>query len=103
MLSPEQQTEAAREQLLEEGFCVLDDVLEHPFLRELRDWSDHLLRTTKLSPKWKYQGSDIHISGIRHRSKRNSELPAHEVVDRLIEYPAGIPVSYTHLTLPTKA
>ena len=90
MLSPEQQTVAAREQLLEEGFCVLDDVLEHPFLRELRDWSDHLLRTTELSPKWKYQGSDIHISGIRHRSKRNSELPAHEIVDRLIQYPAGI-------------
>ena len=87
---PKQQIETAREQLLEDGFCILDDVLEPRFLCELRDWSDRLLRTPKLSPKWKYQGSDIHISGIRYRSKRNPELPADEIVDRLIEYPAGI-------------
>jgi hypothetical protein len=87
---PIEQIQTAREQLLEDGFCILDDALEPRFLCELRDWSDHLLSTTRLSPKWKYQGSDIHISGIRYRSKRSPELPADEIVDRLIEYPAGI-------------
>lgn len=82
-----EQAQSARNQLLEEGFCVVDNVLDDEFLVELQDWSEDLLHTTKLSPKWKYQGSDIHISGIRHRSKRSPELPAHEIVDRLIEYP----------------
>ena len=79
MLSSEQKTKAAREQLLEDGFCILDDALDSPFLRELCDWSDHLLRTTTFPSKWKYQGSDIHISGIRHRSKRNPDMPSHEL------------------------
>ncbi|MEC9251564.1 MAG: phytanoyl-CoA dioxygenase family protein [Pseudomonadota bacterium] len=87
---PREQIKTAREHLLEDGFCILDSALESPFLAELRDWSDDLLRNTKLSPKWKYQGSDIHISGIRHRSKRSPELPGDEIVDRLIEYPAEI-------------
>lgn len=77
----------ARRQLLEDGFCILDDQLGEGFRDELRQWSSGWLTNTRHSPKWKYQGSDIHLSGHRHRSKRSPDLPAEEIVDRLIEYP----------------
>jgi ectoine hydroxylase-related dioxygenase (phytanoyl-CoA dioxygenase family) len=77
----------ARNELLEDGYCIVDGRLEDTFLNALRHWSNDLLMTTKHSMKWKYQGSDIHISGNRHRSKRSPDLPADEIVDRLIEHP----------------
>lgn len=76
-----------RQQLLTGGFCVVDGHLEPNFLEELRAWSDHVLGVTKHSKRWKYQGSDIHVSGLEHRSKRHPNLPAHAIVDRLIEQP----------------
>ena len=35
-----EQAQSARNQLLEEGFCVVDNVLDDEFLVELQDWSD---------------------------------------------------------------
>lgn len=56
----------------------------------LQEWSDELLRTTKHSEKWRYQGSDIHVSGVRNTSKRWTDLPRDSVVDFLIEHPRPI-------------
>ena len=80
----------AREVLLDDGYCIVDGGLPHGRLGELRDWSDEWLVGTKHSSKWKYQGSDIHISGVRNTSKRNPDLPPDEMVDFLIEHPAEI-------------
>ncbi len=77
----------ARRELVELGFCVIDDAMDAVFRRELIDWSNDLLATTTLLPRWKYQGSDIYISGERYRAKRNPDLPHAEIVDRLIEHP----------------
>ena len=81
---------AARKQVLDEGFCIVDGGLPDGKLEELGDWSDEWLRSTKHSSKWKYQGSDIHISGVRNVSKRNPELPRDDMVDFLIEHPSAI-------------
>ena len=78
----------ARRDLIERGFCVVDDAMEASFREALIRWSSDLLETTAASTRWKYQGSDIHISGERHRAKRNPDLPRATIVDRLIEHPA---------------
>ena len=84
---------AARRQLLDDGYCILDGGLPDGKLEELRAWSDRQLHATRHSAKWKYQGSDIHVSGVRNVSKRNPELPRDEMVDFLIEHPKNIMAS----------
>ena len=88
--SVERHVRRARRQLLEEGFCIVDGALPEDKLDALRSWSDEWLRTTKHSPKWKYQGSDILVSGVRNISKRNPERPKDPMVDFLIEQPKAI-------------
>ena len=77
----------AKRQLLDDGFCVVDGNIGINFLDELCGWSSGLLDESQLLSDWKYQGSDIHISGARFRSKRDNGLPRSEIVDRLIEHP----------------
>ena len=52
-----------REQLIRDGYCVLDNILTEDFLEELRGESDRLLDAVEHPPKWQYQGSDLHING----------------------------------------
>src|SRR5579859_6851988 len=55
-----------REQLTEEGCCVIDNILPDDFLEELRQETDHLLDSVEHPARWKYQGSDLHLSGRDH-------------------------------------
>lgn len=80
----------ARQQLLKDGFCLVDGLLPDGSMERLRRWSDEWLKRSEHPPHWKYQGSDVKISGIRNRSKRSPEFPHDEVVDFLIEHPAPI-------------
>lgn len=80
----------ARQQLLTDGFCLVDGELPDGSVERLRVWSDAWLTRSEHPPHWKYQGSDVKISGIRNRSKRSPEFPHDEVVDFLIEHPASI-------------
>ena len=50
---------AAREQLLDDGYCVADGRLPDGAVERLRRWSDDWIERTHHTPKWKYQGSDI--------------------------------------------
>lgn len=81
---------AAREQLLEDGYCVVDGQLPAGALDRLRRWSDDWIAGTQHPPQWKYQGSDIKLSGIRTASPAALKQPRDEVVDFLIEHPAEI-------------
>ena len=80
----------ARRQLLEDGFCLVDGLLPAGRLEMLRAWSDEWLQRTEHPARWKYQGSDIHISGKRNVLKRHRDAPKDAVVDDLIEHPAEI-------------
>lgn len=80
----------AREQLLKDGYCLVDGRLPDGTVQRLREWSNDWLNRSEHPPQWKYQGSDVKISGNRHQSKRSPELPRDEVVDFLIEHPASI-------------
>lgn len=80
----------ARRRLLEDGFCVVEGMLPAGRLERLRAWSEEWLRRTEHPARWKYQGSDIFVSGERNVAKRNPDLPRDALVDELIEHPAQI-------------
>lgn len=80
----------ARYNLLNEGYCVLDGHLPAGTLKELRDWSDRWISNTEHIPQWKYQGSDIKITGTRKRRTRDAHMPSDAMVDFLIEHPQQI-------------
>ena len=52
-----------RGQLIDEGFCVIDDVLTEAFLRELRDESDRLMVDWVRPDEFKYQGEHVVAKG----------------------------------------
>lgn len=80
----------ARQQLLKNGYCLVDGCLPGGSVDRLRDWSDEWLNRSDHPPHWKYQGSDVKISGIRTQAKRSPHFPRDEVVDFLIEHPTSI-------------
>ena len=80
----------ARQQLLKDGYCLVDGALPTGSVQRLREWSDEWLNRSEHPPHWKYQGSDVKISGVRNQAKRSPEFPCDEIVDFLIEHPASI-------------
>ena len=86
----EAEVRRAREQLVEDGYCLIDGHLPDGTIEYFRKWSDDWLKRTKHSPKWKYQGSDVHVSGTKYRAKWMPNLPQDEAVDYLIEQPVEI-------------
>ena len=81
---------AARGQLLDDGYCVVDGRLPDGAVERLRRWSDDWIEQTHHTPKWKYQGSDIKLSGIRTPARPETKQPKDPLVDFLIEHPAAI-------------
>ena len=90
MSLPQNDYVAARRQLLAEGFCVVDGGLDANSIEKLQDWSDDWLEKTARPARWKYQGSDIHIGGVRNLSNHYRDLPQEDIVDALIEHPRQI-------------
>ena len=78
--------DTAYEQLIDQGYCVVDGGLPAGKLDALRSWSDNWLANTKYSAKWRYQGSDIHLQGIRNPARRNGDMPQDDMIDFLIEH-----------------
>ena len=81
---------AARRQLLEDGYCLVDGRLPEGVVQKLSDWSDEWIRTTEHPSKWRYQGSDIFVSGINNPATHDPNIPRDEMVDFIIEHPAPI-------------
>ena len=80
----------SRSDLLQQGYCVVDGGLPEGYIEFLSEWSDQWLDTIERPDRWKYQGSDIHVAGIRNPAKRYPNLPQDKVVDFLIEHPQQI-------------
>ena len=64
-----------RNQLIKDGYCVVEDVLSEDFLDELRRETNRLLDSVAHPPQWKYQGSNLSVRGT-----------AEPVIDRLIHW-----------------
>ena len=52
-----------REQMIEEGFCIVDDVLSEEFLQELRDESERLIAGHVEPEDVIYQGQHVNVRG----------------------------------------
>ncbi|HET7558448.1 MAG TPA: phytanoyl-CoA dioxygenase family protein, partial [Limnochordia bacterium] len=80
-----------RRQLVEDGFCVIPGVLTPEFTAELRAWSDELLDRLKVDRKYRYQGSDIHVSTPRRWQARGNPEPNERqlpdpIIERLVDW-----------------
>ncbi|MBI5092984.1 MAG: phytanoyl-CoA dioxygenase family protein [Candidatus Hydrogenedentes bacterium] len=85
-----------REQLIRDGFCVIPGILQGSLLERWRAFSDEWLDRTPVDQKYRYQGSDFHISSERRfRSKRMTHPetdPWSPLVDELVDLPAAAEV-----------
>ncbi|MXW81415.1 MAG: hypothetical protein F4Z57_21005, partial [Gemmatimonadetes bacterium] len=61
-MTPEQAIEK-RQQLLRDGFCVVDDILSDEFLRELRDETERMMEDWVPPADFKYLGQHVTARG----------------------------------------
>ena len=52
-----------REQMIRDGYCVIDDILTEDFLQELREESERLIEAHKPPDDVKYQGQHVNVRG----------------------------------------
>jgi hypothetical protein len=52
-----------REQLIRDGYCMIDDILTQDFLHELREESERLMEFHEPPPDFKYQGQHVGVRG----------------------------------------
>lgn len=87
---------AKREQLLNDGFCVIPGVLSGDLLERWRAFSDETLDRRAVDPKLQYQGSDFHINSERRYRSGGIEQPElalwSPLVDALVDLPEAAEV-----------
>ena len=80
-----------RDELMELGYTIVPGVLQDPLLDEFRTWSDDVFARVSVDPKFRYQGSDIHV--FTERRWKDSGMTEDEkhfsapIVEKLIDYP----------------
>lgn len=74
-----------REQLLRDGFCVIEDILTETFLQELRDESERLMDGHKPAPDFKYQGQHVDVRGVDNPiiQRLLEWKPSYEALDQM--------------------
>ena len=90
ILSP-QEAASKQKQLLDNGYTIVPNILKDPLLSNLRNWSNDVFNRVPVDPKYKYQGSDIHVytekawkkMGITADEKRFPD----PIVEELMNYP----------------
>ena len=53
-----------REQVMRDGYCVVDDILTENFLQELREESERLIAGHEPPPDVRYQGQHVGVRGV---------------------------------------
>lgn len=88
LLTPEEALQK-REQLVTQGFCLVEGVLKGELLKKMRAYTDDLLDRRTVDPKYRYQGSDFHVGADRLRGQPRavhcSEFSP--LVDALVDLP----------------
>ncbi len=52
-----------RENMLRDGYCVIDDILTDEFLEELREESERLIANHYEHEEFRYQGQHVNVRG----------------------------------------
>ncbi|MDE2903912.1 MAG: phytanoyl-CoA dioxygenase family protein [Chloroflexota bacterium] len=90
-LPPAEATEK-RDQLVDEGYTVIPNVVAEPMLDELRAWTEDYFANHDVDPKYRYQGSDIQVIppgrwDERPREQSDRVFPD-PIAERFLAYPA---------------
>jgi hypothetical protein len=80
-----------RDELVTLGYAVIPGILSSAFLEELRVWSEGVFKKVPVDPKYRYQGSDIHVSTQRRWDSLENPLRTVQrfpdsIVDRLVDW-----------------
>lgn len=80
-----------RDELVDLGYTIIPQVMPQPLLEELRTWSDGVFERVTVDPKYRYQGSDLHVYTAEKWAKMGREPDeknfADPIVNKLIEQP----------------
>lgn len=76
---------AKREQMLHDGYCVIDDILSEEFLKELRDESERLIAGHVQPDDVIYQGQHVNVRGEenQHIQKLLEWQPARDALEQI--------------------
>ena len=74
-----------REQMIEDGFCVIDDVLTEEFLQELHDESERLIAGHVEPDDVVYQGQHVNVRGENnpHIQKLLEWQPSRDALEQI--------------------
>lgn len=87
ILTPEEALEK-RNQLINDGFCVVPGVLHGEMLEKVRKFTNNFLDEHPVDLRYRYQGSDFHIMAERIWAQREGKRGYHSpIVDELIDLP----------------
>ena len=84
-----------RRQLVDDGYTVIPGVMSIDLLEEVRAWSDDIFDRLPVDPKFRYQGSDIHVSTPRRwpaDQEADERRFADPMVERIIDQPQQLAV-----------
>src|SRR5438034_7777626 len=86
-LTPEQAVQK-RNQLIDDGFCVVPGILHGEMLARVRSFTDNFLDTHATDPRHRYQGSDFHIQAERTWAQHQEASRYHApLVDEILDLP----------------
>ncbi len=87
ILTPQEAVQK-RNQLIDDGFCVVPGILHGEMLARVRSFTDNFLDTHAIDPKHRYQGSDFHIQAERTWVQQQDANRYHaSIVDEILDLP----------------
>ncbi|MCX6045941.1 MAG: phytanoyl-CoA dioxygenase family protein [Chloroflexi bacterium] len=80
-----------RNQLMDDGFCVVPGILQGELLERVRSFTYDFLNTHATDPKHRYQGSDFHIQAERTWAQHQDPSRYHApLVDEILDLPEAL-------------
>ena len=74
-----------RDELVNDGYTVIPNVVDEPMLEELRAWTERYFANHEVDPKYRYQGSDIQVISPGRWNDRPRELSERVFPDPIAE------------------
>ena len=84
MLDPKEAIQK-RDQLVRDGFAIVPGILCDPLLSELRHWSQDVFERVPVDPRYRYQGSDIHVYTEERWRLMDREASHQHFADPIVE------------------
>ncbi|MEM7126440.1 MAG: phytanoyl-CoA dioxygenase family protein [Chloroflexota bacterium] len=74
-----------RDELVNLGYTIIPGVMPKPLIDELSAWSDNVFTKIHVDPKYRYQGSDIHVYTEERWAKMGRETDEKSFPDPIVK------------------